>query len=785
MNVATPTRIPATSNSPENAVEASDYLGKSPETESVALAGPGLAGLEGGITKYIEPLLIYKRLLIGSLLIWIVLGWLALILWPRAYSSTAKLQLLLGRESVGLDPSSTTSQTMFVQKTPEEDVNSALEILSSRAVAESVVDKLGAENILQGYLPSTADPEPDSLIQQAKQAIGAWASKAYDLSGVRDRVSDRERAVQELQSKAKIFAPKKSSTMIIEMEAKSPAMAQAIVQSIVETFLERHVNVGTTDGSFQFFETQARDAEAKLVEMLDQRKRMLQDEKMASVESKYKSLTEQLAGIEADILKSEAQLRRTQTEVEDIQFQMSQLNKDIVATLQTQPDLTMSNMRTALYQAELEERRLSEAYQENHPKLVAIRKQVTAAREALEALGQTSESESKTPNPTLLKLEEELLKAKTAVAGLESFLEKSESQKEQKNAEINRLLEFENSLKQKDREIDVATKSLAILKEKEEQARVIEDLRQQRISSIGIVQQASFVEKPISPKKPVLAAGFLFLGLMFGVGLVYLREFTRRTLRRPEEVERLLARPVLAELPYCPILARGSELSPRILNSRRAKGFLESCQVIQSHLLLHNKDAINQIKPQARTIGIMGVTDECGASTLAMALTKTLSEQENLRTTLIDLDPRKGTLSRAYGLATPDAPLRSRRRQLQEPLPNESDLTEKQRLLGNSSLIAKELTDGNSEDRVATLEELGRETNVILVDLAPATRPGNSIAIAKALDQVLIVVASDQTEAKAAANLIAQLEKSKVPVAGVVVNKSTRYMARWLEEILG
>ena len=68
--------------------------------------------------------------------------------WPRGYRSEAKLFVRLGRESVSLDPTATLGQTIAVSESRENEINSILEILKSREIAERVVDLVGPELIL-------------------------------------------------------------------------------------------------------------------------------------------------------------------------------------------------------------------------------------------------------------------------------------------------------------------------------------------------------------------------------------------------------------------------------------------------------------------------------------------------------------------------------------------------------------------------------------------------------------------------------------------------------------
>src|SRR5690606_28426784 len=93
-----------------------------------------------------------KYTVLACVLIGLGLGWLAILVWPRTYVSHAELLFQVGRESVALDPSVTTGQTMVLQRSQEEDINSAMQILKSRRVLELVVDDLGADAILEGAL---------------------------------------------------------------------------------------------------------------------------------------------------------------------------------------------------------------------------------------------------------------------------------------------------------------------------------------------------------------------------------------------------------------------------------------------------------------------------------------------------------------------------------------------------------------------------------------------------------------------------------------------------------
>ena len=99
-------------------------------------------------------------------------------------------------------------------------------------------------------------------------------------TGVRDKVSEQELAVQKLQKTIQIYAPKKSTVLTIRADSKSPEMAQAIARTLTDEFLEEHVKVSATVGSLSFFEEQAKEAEHKLSDMLMKRSGLLKERKI-------------------------------------------------------------------------------------------------------------------------------------------------------------------------------------------------------------------------------------------------------------------------------------------------------------------------------------------------------------------------------------------------------------------------------------------------------------------------------------------------------------------------
>ena len=83
-----------------------------------------------------------------TFLLTMVLASLAIIYLPREYRSEAIIFVRLGRESVSLDPTATTGSTVSVLESRDNEVNSIRDMLTSRALLESVVDQMGPDVVL-------------------------------------------------------------------------------------------------------------------------------------------------------------------------------------------------------------------------------------------------------------------------------------------------------------------------------------------------------------------------------------------------------------------------------------------------------------------------------------------------------------------------------------------------------------------------------------------------------------------------------------------------------------
>jgi polysaccharide biosynthesis transport protein len=745
-------------------------------------ATPFAAPPEGlRLSSYVEIPFIHWRLIAGCFVASLGLAWLAMVVWPRSYESEAKLMVKVGRESVALDPTATTSQTLMLQKTQEEEVNSVLEVLSSRQIAQEVVKRLGAEAILDGVLPSTGEGPPESRLKVAAKMLTSKLSDGVDatllLVGVKDPITPFERAVRNINKGVQINASKKSTVITIHAESKTPQMAQAIVATVTEVFLDKHLNVSRTEGSQTFFSAQSDEVENRLNRMVEERSQFMRDGKVVSVEDNRKILAEKLSAVERELFVSRGELEQSLAEIEELTDKAVITPAEIVSAREEQTDQTWSGMRQRVYELEILEKQYVAMYAPTNPKLVRVKEQLSGARSIMEKLASERVNRNMAPNPARLRMEEDLQKHQTKVVGLRSIIAEKMKQREEIQREVDSLLDFEMKLTEMNRNVAVQESNLRLLQIKREEARMIDELQTDRISNINTFQPATLVERPVSPKKPLLAVAFPMLGLMTGFGLAIVRETGKSTLRTSYQIRQKLGYPTIASIPL------DGELSKLSTFVDRADSLIlrAECRAILSELLLANGGG----QARGRTLGILGVEDGCGASTIAAALALTSSEECGLRTTLIDADLKERSLSTAFGLNGAPG--------LVELLNGEANHREcvqgvnrtRLELVAGSHPSSKRPLAASSEALSSMVQEFQLDNDLVIVDLPPASRPDQAIAIAQHLDYVLLVVESDKTEETQAQRVLRRLTAGDAEVVGILLNKTRGYLPRSVVKFIG
>ena len=182
--------------------------------------------------------------------------------------------------------------------------------------------------------------------------------------------------------------------------------------------------------------------------------------------------------------------------------------------------------------------------------------------------------------------------------------------------------------------------------------------------------------------------------------------------------------------------------------------------------------------PVPRSIVVAGVAGGEGSTTIALNLAYAFAAGQGKRTLLIDANLRHPSVHRMLDLPLQDGV--ADWDGVSEPKYQQTSVAESLFVL-TAGTNHEESAGPQWRSVVSRLRERSRGSFDVVVWDAPAIASyADSLSLARAADGVILVAESDQTKLAALTFACQQLEGVGATVLGVIVNRSSRYVPRWL-----
>ncbi len=490
----------------------------------------------------VETIFRHKAKIIGIPLLVVGLGVLVILFFPRRYTSEARLLLQVGRESVGIDPTASTNEMIQLQQSGRDDeMTSAVDVLQSRAVLGKVVDTLGPEFILeQGDNDEPGNP--------AMEAVGRAVGEVMALVKSIDRISPREEAILEMVDSFGVHVERGSTVLRLTMEADSAETARAILDQVIKTFQQVHMQIHRNPDSQQFFDDQLATLRAQLVDSQAKLREAKNDLGIVSVETRRETLEGELRDIELSKYHAEQDLANALATRRELIAQLDAIPARELGDRTTMPNSSADQLTSQLYALKVKQLELKSRYQDDHPMVKAINAQVVEAQQVVDSEDITREQVTDRVNPIFESLTMQLKQQESLKSGLEARLETLNEQWQLVMRDLRALNEAEIRINDLLRSVAISEKQFYKYADDLEQARIDSELEIQRISNIRIPQEASLIEQPVSPSKALVGVGSLMLALGATVATVVASERLNSKVRTPNEAETALSLPVFATI---------------------------------------------------------------------------------------------------------------------------------------------------------------------------------------------------------------------------------------------
>jgi uncharacterized protein involved in exopolysaccharide biosynthesis/Mrp family chromosome partitioning ATPase len=321
-----------------------------------------------------------------------------------------------------------------------------------------------------------------------------------------------------------------------------------------------------------------------------------------------------------------------------------------------------------------------------------------------------------------------------------------------------------------------------------EKARIDEALDPSKIPNISAVQRPSPPSLETKKRNKVLM-GLVGGGLTLGIALALLRGLVlNQTVGRPFQLETQLHIPLMLSIPYAngrfALPSNGSPADPGALTTQRrhpklapweAGHFIRPyCDAIRDRLGLYFE--LNHLTHKPKLVGVTGMSEEGGTSTLAAGLAASLSETNDGKVLLVDvnLGPQE---VHPFFKGKPAYPVNK----ALKPSDSIASATENLYL----ATVGSPSTGGPAQLGLKKFFDMmpnmkASDFDYIIFDMPPLDQTSPTWGMAAFMDKLLVVVEAEKNNREVIRRSYGKLIAERNNVA-VVVNKTRSYVPKWLD----
>lgn len=292
------------------------------------------------------------------------------------------------------------------------------------------------------------------------------------------------------------------------------------------------------------------------------------------------------------------------------------------------------------------------------------------------------------------------------------------------------------------------------------QLQALQQLRAGNDPSVSFEAEAELPTSAASPRPVLTMAAAIIGGLVIGLVGAFALQLLDPRLRREEQLRARFRLPILARIP----LERRRRSRP-LLPSELSLGALDGYQALRAALSTSRRDSL-----AGRVLLVTGPSPGDGKTTAAINLASTIAAAGK-RVILIEADSRRPSIGRALDMQAEVglASVVTGRRYLVDALMPVGGEDAKLRVLLNApdEAPAADVLSHLSADTL--LLQAQRLADWVIVDSPPLNHVAETLALAQAVDDLLIVVRIGKTNFRDLTELSEMLAQQNITPAGFVV----------------
>jgi len=569
-----------------------------------------------------------------------------------------------------------------------------------------------ATEVARAIGPQRLLPPPQDLLSRVARAIGLKGLLPPSGASATEGA-----AASSIASGLNVLSSKGSNIILVSYKNRDPQIATLVLQELLSRYFVKHLEVHRSAGAFDFVTQQTDQVRARLNQTEDTLKSLKEKTGIASLKEGSAALTTEAAKTQEQINAAEA----------DLAEQQALVTQSVEKKTKGWKTKTSSS--------------------ENSPQSV-----------------------------------------KAKVAGTQAKIEALKSRLRDVQQRTKKLSELAPQIEDLERKREMDEANYKYFAASLEKARIDEALDPSKMPNISAVQRPS---PPVleTKKRNKIALALVGGGVALGVALALLRGMVlNQTVGRPLQLETQLHIPLMLSIPYrnghFTLPRNGSPANQGALTTGRrhvnlapweADHFIRPyCDAIRDRLGLYFE--LNHLTHKPKLVGVTSVSEEGGTSTLAAGLAASLSETNDGKVLLVDVNLGPEEVH-PFFKGKPAYPLNKALK------PSDSIASAADNLY--LATVGSPNTGGPAQLGLKKFFDMmpnmkASDFDYIIFDMPPLDQTSPTWGMAAFMDQLLLVVEAEKNNREGIKRSYGKLIAERKNVA-VVVNKTRSYVPKWLD----
>jgi uncharacterized protein involved in exopolysaccharide biosynthesis len=477
------------------------------------------ADLFGLVKKY--------RWVILTVFVAVTLGaWTTLqVFFTDEYETKANILVKIGRENAEVPPSIQNGSVMTTG-VRLQDINSEVQMLSSRAQVEAVVDQFGPaafKSVLRQ--PESIWGYPKYYLKLTSRLVKSQYKEFLIAVNIKKRLTLREEAILVLENGIKVEPIKESDVLTLRLRLPSAALAVDCANSLLQHYLAARSNIRRTAAGADFFDGELKKDGSKLGGLRGDRDKVRNKYGISSAPEQRTNLLKEYASLRERIDNADASIRRLERQREAVALAAGK-GEDLLKKEQiTAQNPSIQSIKERLTSLELERVKLSGRYGSESEVMAKADREIAALRQLLSKESPTILSTvTSEANPLKREMLKDLENYDVQLAGLRSERAQLEIPLHRIETELAQLNVGGDAFDSAEREYRLAEQFYMLHVRKMEEAKLNDELDQRRVANVSIIAPPDQPIEPVYPPKPFVMAIALPVGLLLGIAVSALLE---------------------------------------------------------------------------------------------------------------------------------------------------------------------------------------------------------------------------------------------------------------------